>query len=358
MVDAEKQLYNGDGGGTLMSDLKSLSSVFKTRRTMVFAYVFMFTFVAFTAFIAFNPSANFSSPWFNNIFSSSSTSDSTASRSQLPSFFSYFFPNSSQPTLQTNPNITRSFNTTSSGNLTVLNSPSSEPKLNQTVIVSPPPPLPSPSSVEKNRVSNSTDYNCSIEFFRSPFLVQEWEMPDTNGTKKETLRLDLVERSSSKYKDADIIVFNTGHWWTHEKTSKGKDYYQVGNHVFGSLNVVEAFHKALMTWAKWVDVNINPTKTLVLFRGYSASHFSGGQWNSGGACDHETEPIKNETYLSAYPPKMRVLESVLGGMNTPVTYLNITRMTDYRKDAHPSVYRKQNLSEEERRSPLRFLDHV
>ncbi|KAJ4979601.1 hypothetical protein NE237_010381 [Protea cynaroides] len=200
------------------------------------------------------------------------------------------------------------------------------------------------------------DFNCSVEFFRSPFLVQEWEMPDTNGSKKETLRLDIVERSSDKYKNADVIVFNTGHWWTHDKTSKGKDYYQEGSHIYDELNVVEAFRRALTTWARWVDVNVNPKKTLVFFRGYSASHFSGGQWNSGGQCDHETEPIKNETYLSAYPQKMAVLESVMKGMQTPVSYLNITRMTDYRKDAHPSIYRKQHLTDEERRSPLRFQD--
>jgi len=65
------------------------------------------------------------------------------------------------------------------------------------------------------------DYNCSVEFFHSPFLVQEWEMPESDGKTKETLRLDIIERSSPKYKDADILVFNTGHWWTHEKTSKG-----------------------------------------------------------------------------------------------------------------------------------------
>ncbi|PKA49595.1 hypothetical protein AXF42_Ash004135 [Apostasia shenzhenica] len=200
------------------------------------------------------------------------------------------------------------------------------------------------------------DYNCSVEFFRSPFLVQEWEMPDSNGKKKETLRLDIIERSSTRYKDANIIVFNTGHWWTHEKTSKGRDYYQVGNRIFGELNVVEAFHKALETWAKWVDTNVNVNKTLVFFRGYSASHFSGGQWNSGGACDRETEPIKNEKYLSPYPPKMRVLEAVIGRMKTPVSYLNITRMTDFRKDAHPSIYRKQNLTDEERQAPERFQD--
>ena len=84
--------------------------------------------------------------------------------------------------------------------------------------------------------------------------------------------------------------------------------------------------------------------------------FSGGQWNSGGACDRETEPIKNETYLTSYPPKMGVLETVLKEMKTPVTYLNITRMTDYRKDAHPSIYRKQNLTDEERRAPERYQD--
>ncbi|XP_077230417.1 protein trichome birefringence-like 1 isoform X2 [Tasmannia lanceolata] len=200
------------------------------------------------------------------------------------------------------------------------------------------------------------DYDCSVEFFRSPFLVQELEIPEPNGTVKETLRLDLVDKHSPKYKNADIIVFNTGHWWTHEKTSKGKDYYQEGSHVYGELKVIEAFRRALTTWARWVDANVNPNKTHVFFRGYSASHFSGGQWNSGGQCNRETEPIKNETYLASYPPKMNVLESVMKGMKTRISYLNITRITDYRKDAHPSIYRKQNLTEDERRSPERYQD--
>lgn len=199
------------------------------------------------------------------------------------------------------------------------------------------------------------DYGATIEFFRSPFLVQEWEMHSGNKT-KETLRLDIIEKSSDKYKDAHVLIFNTGHWWTHEKTSKGKDYYQEGNRVYGELNVVEAFHKALNTWARWIDANVNPKKSMVFFRGYSASHFSGGQWNSGGACDREVEPIKDDKYLRPYPPKSSVLEDVLKKMKTPVSYLNITRMTDYRKDAHPSVYRKQSLTDEERRNPLMFQD--
>lgn len=200
------------------------------------------------------------------------------------------------------------------------------------------------------------DYKFTVEFFVTPFLVQEWEFQDKTGKKKETLRLDLVGQSADKYKSADIIIFNTGHWWTHDKTALGKDYYQEGSHVYSELNVLEAFRKALTTWARWVDANVNPAKSLVFFRGYSASHFSGGQWNSGGACDHETEPIKNETYLNEYPSKMVVLEKILRNMKTPVSYLNVTRLTDYRKDGHPSMYRKQYLTDEERRAPLMFQD--
>ncbi|XP_071737513.1 protein trichome birefringence-like [Rutidosis leptorrhynchoides] len=200
------------------------------------------------------------------------------------------------------------------------------------------------------------DYDCTVEFFVAPFIVRESETQDKNGVKKETLRLDLVGASADQYKNADIVVFNTGHWWTHDKTAKGKDYYQEGSHVYGELNVLEAFRKAMTTWGRWVDANIKPSKTMVFFRGYSASHFRGGQWNSGGQCDNEVNPIKNTSYLSPYPDKMKVLERVLKGMKTRVSYLNITRLTDFRKDGHPSIYRKQHYSEQERRSPLHFQD--
>ncbi|KAL2897760.1 Protein trichome birefringence [Bienertia sinuspersici] len=48
------------------------------------------------------------------------------------------------------------------------------------------------------------------EFFVAPFLVQQWEVKEKDGTTKETLRLDLVVRDSDHFKYADIVIFNTG----------------------------------------------------------------------------------------------------------------------------------------------------
>ncbi|KAL8139583.1 hypothetical protein V2J09_005604 [Rumex salicifolius] len=184
------------------------------------------------------------------------------------------------------------------------------------------------------------DYNCTIEYIKSPFLVQRWRVKDFQGKRiKETLRLDLMQEIPS-YVSADIIVFNTGHWWTHHKTKKGIGYFQEGEHVHSKLKVEEAFKRALKTWARYVDNN-NNNGSLVFFSGYSASHFRGGRWNSGGGCDGETRPVEEELkgHVSAYRWMMEEVESVISRMEKHVTYLNITRMTEYRRDAHPSVFR-------------------
>lgn len=181
-------------------------------------------------------------------------------------------------------------------------------------------------------------------------------MLSSDGLKKSTLRLDMVEGASYRYRSADVLIFNTGHWWTRGRTSRGKGYFQEGDHIYTKLKIMEAFTKAITTWGNWIDANIDPLKTTVFFRGYSPAHFRGGQWNSGGQCDRESEPINNTTHLSSYPVKMQVLEEVVTKMKTPVVYLNITRLTEYRKDAHPSIYRKQDSSDEERQSMLKSQD--
>ncbi|KAK1684140.1 hypothetical protein QYE76_044988 [Lolium multiflorum] len=201
------------------------------------------------------------------------------------------------------------------------------------------------------------DYNCSVDFIRSIFLVNEVVRESKNGTVLDAkLRLDELDATTPAYQTADIVVFNTGHWWTHAKTSKGVNYYQEGNHVHPSLEVMDAYKRGLTTWARWVDKNIDSRRTQVVFRGYSLTHFRGGQWNSGGRCHRETEPIFNQTYLTEYPEKMRILDQVLSKMKTPVIHLNISRLTDYRKDGHPSVYRVRYDTEEERMAAITKQD--
>lgn len=64
------------------------------------------------------------------------------------------------------------------------------------------------------------DYNCTIDYVRAPFLVRESFFQDKNRS-LATLKLDLMDQTTNMYHDAHILVFNTGHWWTHEKTSRG-----------------------------------------------------------------------------------------------------------------------------------------
>ncbi|XP_062083630.1 protein trichome birefringence-like 6 [Humulus lupulus] len=180
------------------------------------------------------------------------------------------------------------------------------------------------------------DYRCTVEYYVTHFLVHEGK--GRVGQKRvQTLRIDSIDRSSSRWKGADILVFNTAHWWSHHKTKAGINYYQEGGQVYPRLDVSTAFRKALTTWASWVDKHINPRKTQVFFRSSAPSHFSGGQWNSGGHCKEATSPLtdNSSTFVSE---KNLLVEEVIKQMKTPVTVLNITGLSQYRIDAHPSIY--------------------
>lgn len=68
--------------------------------------------------------------------------------------------------------------------------------------------------------------------------------------------------------------------------------------------------------------------------------FSGKEWNRLEVtdCSMETQPINGSTYPGGLPQSHHVIEQVLSGIKKPVQFLNITNLSQLRKDGHPSRF--------------------
>ncbi|KAA8537301.1 hypothetical protein F0562_027012 [Nyssa sinensis] len=178
------------------------------------------------------------------------------------------------------------------------------------------------------------DYEVSVMLYHSLYLV-DIEMEQIG----RVLKLDSLKNGKT-WKQVDVLIFNTWLWWYRRGISQPWDYIQEGDKIYKDMDRMVAFRKGLMTWANWVDSNVNPKSTRVFFQGISPSHYNGREWNEPGVtnCSKESEPISGETYPSGLPPAAIVVEEVLKGISKPVYLLDITTLSQLRKDAHPSSY--------------------
>lgn len=100
------------------------------------------------------------------------------------------------------------------------------------------------------------------------------------------------------------------------------------------MPVEQAYKLGMKTWAKWINKNVDPKKTTVFFRSISENH------NKKGGCYDMVQPTMDETYTDHFPQSLvNVIVSLIHKMNKiEVKYLNITKLSEYRIDAHSSVY--------------------
>ncbi|KAL6545122.1 Protein trichome birefringence-like 33 [Orobanche hederae] len=226
------------------------------------------------------------------------------------------------------------------------------------------------------------DYNATIEFYWAPFLLESnSDDAIVHRISDRIVRKGSINKHGKNWKGVDIMVFNTYLWWMtglEFKILQGSFDDEEKDIV--KLPTEEAYGMAMKSMLRWVKKNMDPKGTRVFFTSMSPSHGNadnelielkgmknqeesidwGGDPN--GNCYNETTMIQDPEYWGSDSRKsiMRVIGEVFGKSKVPITFLNVTQLSSYRKDAHTSIYKKQwsPLTSEQLADPAGYADCV
>ncbi|CAL0306250.1 unnamed protein product [Lupinus luteus] len=233
-----------------------------------------------------------------------------------------------------------------------------------------PPTLKSMRTIANGSLSifKAKEYNATIEFYWAPLLVESnSDDPVNHKVPDRTVRINAIEKHARYWTDADILVFNTFLWWRRRAMNVLWGSFGDPDGIKKRIEMVRVYEMALKTWSDWVEIHVNRSKTRLFFVTMSPTHQRAHEWGGvrGNNCYKETDLITKEGYWGngSVPKMMRVVENVLEdlkGRGLNVQMLNITQLSEYRKEGHPSIYRKQweALTEEEISNPKTYADCI
>ncbi|KAM1406835.1 hypothetical protein ACFXTH_001463 [Malus domestica] len=219
---------------------------------------------------------------------------------------------------------------------------------------------------DSRTVFTAKTYNATIEFYWAPFLLESnSDNAIVHRISDRIVRKGSINKHGKHWKGVDLLVFNTYLWWmtgVEFKIILGSFNDEVKDIV--KLPTKEAYRMAMKTMLRWVRKNMDPKKTRVFFTSMSPSHGNGIEWGGepGGNCYNQTTLIEDPNYWGSDSRKniMEVIGDVFSKSKVPISFLNITQLSNYRKDAHTSIYKKQwsPLTPEQIANPVSYADCV